>query len=336
MERKIAALRAELAQSEERAKEEQRLREAAEADAQQCQKINLFEYLKACHRFYRDLKFETDKSLTTQGNTTDPVGRLYPQCIKLWVKFPAQQQEVWEKLENNADFQSQPHYPSTHQLDYVRGHICQISSELDLRQYAHEAVETPVQTLIREIYKNGQLSEQLQLQGAMIFKNHTNLGQTSDTSIDTELKHLTITESKPSKAKRQIQKSKGKQAGERTKPDSKVSKIGPADQFCICERRDGKQVLVALIEYKPPHKFPKAEIVAGCKENIRLSEEFFKRKGDGSDSKYLVAAVVTQLFSSMIGKNVQRGYIFTGFLNALPNPCPSYACLCFPDPKSDF
>jgi len=26
----------------------------------------------------------------------------------------------------------------------------------------------------------------------------------------------------------------------------------------------------------------------------------------------------------------------TGFLNALPNPCPSYACLCFPDPKSDF
>ena len=25
-----------------------------------------------------------------------------------------------------------------------------------------------------------------------------------------------------------------------------------------------------------------------------------------------------------------------GFLNALPNPCPSYACLCFPDPKSDF
>jgi len=138
MERKIAALRAELAQSEERAKEEQRLREAAEADAQQCQKINLFEYLKACHRFYRDLKFETDKSLTTQGNTTDPVGRLYPQCIKLWVKFPAQQQEVWEKLENNADFQSQYHYPSTHQLAYVHDHICRISSELDLRQYAHE------------------------------------------------------------------------------------------------------------------------------------------------------------------------------------------------------
>jgi hypothetical protein len=312
MEQRIADRRRKLAQSEEQAEEEQHLREAAEGDAQQCQKLNLFKYLKACHRFYRALEFETDKSLTTQGNTTDPVGRLYPQRITSWASFPAQQQKVWEKLENNADFQSQPRYPSTHQLAYVRDHICRISSELDLRQYAHETVETPVQTLIREIYKNGELSEQLQLQGAVIFKNHTNLGQTSETSIDTEIRHLTITESKPSKAKRQTQKSKGKQAGERAKPDIKGSKIGRADQFCICERGGRKQVLVALIEYKPPHKFPKAEIAAGCGEEIRLSEEFFNRKGDGSDSKYLVAAVVTQLFSSMIGKNVQRGYIFTG------------------------
>jgi hypothetical protein len=117
MERKIADLRRELAQNEERAKEEQRLREAAEADAQQCQKTNLFEYPKACHRFHQALEVEADKSLTTQGNTTNPVGRLYPQCITPWYDFQVQQRRVWEKLENNADFQSQPHYPSTHQLD---------------------------------------------------------------------------------------------------------------------------------------------------------------------------------------------------------------------------
>jgi hypothetical protein len=189
--------------------------------------------------------------------------------------------------------------------------------------------------LIREIHKNGELSEQLQLQGEMIFKNHTNLGQTSETSIDTEINHLTITESKSSKAKRQIQKSKGKQAGERAKPDSKGSKIGPADQFCIRERGDGRQFLVALIEYKPPHKFPKTEIAAVCQEEIRLSEGFFNRKGGGSDSKYLVAAVVTQLFSSMIGKKVQRGYIFTGeaiiFLFIPKNPTTVFYHLFIPD-----
>jgi hypothetical protein len=90
-----------------------------------------------------------------------------------------------------------------------------------------------------------------------------------------------------------------------------------------------------LIEYKPPHKFPKAEIAAGCKEEIRLSEAFFNRKGDGSDSKYLVAAVVTQLFSSMIGKNVQRGYIFTGeaiiFLFIPENPITVFYHLFVPD-----
>jgi hypothetical protein len=55
MEKKIGELRGKLAQNEERAKEEQRLREAAEADAEQCQKINLLEYLKACHHFHRAL-----------------------------------------------------------------------------------------------------------------------------------------------------------------------------------------------------------------------------------------------------------------------------------------
>jgi hypothetical protein len=69
-----------------------------------------------------------------------------------------------------------------------------------------------------------------------------------------------------------------------------------------------------LIEYKAPHKLPLAEIIAGLRGEIRPAEEIINKEGDDLEflSKSLVAVVVTQLFSSMIGKGVQRGYVFTG------------------------
>jgi hypothetical protein len=54
--------------------------------------------------------------------------------------------------------------------------------------------------------------------------------------------------------------------------------------------------------------------MAGFKGEIQPAEEIINKEGDDFEflSKSLVVAVVTQLFSSMVRKGVQRGYIFTG------------------------
>lgn len=70
---------------------------------------------------------------------------------------------------------------------------------------------------------------------------------------------------------------------------------------------------VVLIEYKAPHKLPLAGIITGLSGEIRPAEDVINKEGDNPEflSKSLLATVTTQLFSSMIGKGVQRGYIFT-------------------------
>jgi len=68
MEDPLADLRNKLAEAESRAAEEQRRREAAEADARQSRPKDLLEYLEACHSFSLTLEVVTDATLTTQGN----------------------------------------------------------------------------------------------------------------------------------------------------------------------------------------------------------------------------------------------------------------------------
>ena len=80
-----------LAEAEVRAAEEQRRCEAAK---EQSRPNNLIEYLEACHSFSLALKVITDATLTTQGDTTKPAGRPFPQRIIPWNNFPAQQEKI--------------------------------------------------------------------------------------------------------------------------------------------------------------------------------------------------------------------------------------------------
>ncbi len=89
------------------------------------------------------------------------------------------------------------------------------------------------------------------------------------------------------------------------------------------------------------HKFPLAQIIAGLNGEIRQGDEIINKEGDDFEflSKSLVAAVITQLFSYMIAKGVQHGYVFDGeaiiFLN-IPNDDPSTACYHLSIPRLDF
>ncbi|KAL5312830.1 hypothetical protein ACEPPN_019256 [Leptodophora sp. 'Broadleaf-Isolate-01'] len=128
---------------------------------------------------------------------------------------------------------------------------------------------------------------------------------------------MSITEPNTLKAGGRRAKSKGQQADKKGKQNTEGAgqrRAGAAvDQFCVYELSDGQRAPVVLIEYKAPHKFPLAEIIIRFKGEIRLAKEIINKEGNDVEflSKSLVAAVVTQLFSSIVGNGVQRGYVFT-------------------------
>lgn len=306
--KKLEEVEARLAEERQRREEEQRRRELAEADARHSQPTNITQYLEACHTLSLALEVVTDATSTTQGDTTKPAGRPYPQRILPWDDFPTRQEKVWEML--SPPYNNKQAYPSPHQLEYVRKYLDPISSELGLRHFARETVENPVRTLIEEVYKDEQLREALKLHGTMMFESHTNLPLPSDASVEEDMGRMSISDTNASHTSGSRSKGKGRQshnAGRRTKG-------GSADQFCIYEMLDGRRLPIVSIEYKPPHKLPLVQIVAGLRGEIRPAEEVMNKEGDSFEflSKSLVAAVITQLFSYMVRKGILWGYVFVG------------------------
>ncbi|CAD6445219.1 3a3088d6-d303-4cf5-9faf-e19c685c9a19 [Sclerotinia trifoliorum] len=333
--------RREVAEADAKAKleEERRRREVAEADAKakleeerrRSEKKNLIEYLEACHDLSSSIKIIKGKTQTTQGDTTKPFGRPFPQRIVPWDDFPKLQEDIWEKLSSSAHFHSKRIFPSSDQLDLIRSDLDPISSEIGLRSFACDTVERPVRRLIQEVYKDVQLREQLQLHGTMIFESHTNLGEDSEGSIEESMENLSITQTTMPK--------NGRRKAEKATPQKKrapTRRAGIADQFCIYEQANTKKTPIVSIEYKAPHKFPLEVIVAGLKGEIRPAEEVINKEGDGFGftSKYLVVAVITQLFSYMIDKCIRYGYVFVGdatiFLHISDDPSTVYYYLSVP------
>jgi hypothetical protein len=315
-----------------RREEEQRRREEAE---KVLQPQTLEPYLEACHALSLAIEVVTDRSLTTQGDTTNPVGRIYPRRIVPWHDFPARQEEIWDQL-SEPSFASQHAFPSQHQLDYVRTLITPISSEHGLRYFERDTVENAVQKLGDAVYENPLLRDSLGLRGTVTFESHTNLG-TIDNSLSEPLERLSLTGDSagdaapaPTAAVRKARhtakgKGKGKGKGNR------------ADQFCIYRTSNGANIPVTAIEYKPPHKLSQDEVVTGLVSEIQPDRDVINKDGEGFvfASKVLAAAVVTQLFSYMIGKNIQYGYVCTGqafvFLYIADDPATVFYYVCVPN-----
>ncbi|KAK3363507.1 hypothetical protein B0T25DRAFT_562517 [Lasiosphaeria hispida] len=68
-------------EAETRALEEQRLRKEAEDAAKPLQLLQFGPYLDACHSLGHAIEVVTDPSSTTQGDTTNPAGRICPRRI---------------------------------------------------------------------------------------------------------------------------------------------------------------------------------------------------------------------------------------------------------------
>ncbi|KAL1850489.1 hypothetical protein Daus18300_012903 [Diaporthe australafricana] len=179
-------------EEQHRREEEQRRREKAEEVAKTSQPQTLSCYLEACHSLSLAMKVITDRSLTTQGDTTNPIGRIYPRQIVPWDDFPAGQEEIWNLL-SEPSFTSQHTFPSQHQVDYVRSLLSPISSEHGLRSFERDTVENAVQKLISAVYNNPLLRNSLGLRGAVTFESHTNLGTTDD-NLSESLENISLPE----------------------------------------------------------------------------------------------------------------------------------------------
>ncbi|EAQ89477.1 hypothetical protein CHGG_06096 [Chaetomium globosum CBS 148.51] len=343
MEEEIARLRRALEEqrrredAESRATEEQARREEEQRLREEEQRLREEEqqpYLEACHALNLAIRVVTDPSLTTQGEPTNPVGRLYPRRIRLWDDFPARQEEIWNRLSVEPSFGSQQHrFPSQHQLDYVRSVIQPISSEHGLRYYERDTVENAVQKLVDAVYESPVLRASVGLRRTITFESHTNLGTPADGSPSLSgpsepaplsggsAGEAALAPRGPARKRRRIVKGKG----------------NLADQFCTYRLSDGVRIPAAAIEYKPPHKLSQDEVVTGLVSEIQPDRDVINQDSEdlAFPSKVLATAVVTQLFSYMVGKRIQYGYVCTGqafvFLHIADDPTTVYYYVCVPN-----
>ncbi|KAL5884475.1 hypothetical protein ACKVWC_003441 [Pyricularia oryzae] len=316
-------------EEQRRREEEQRRREEAENAARASQPLTIGPYLNACHLLSLAIQVLTDRSLTTQGDKTNPAGRVYPQHIAKWHEFAAKQEEIWDLLENTS-FTTNATFPSNHQLDYVRSLIAPISSELGLRSFERDTVENAVQKLVDAVFQNPLLRKRLGLRGTVTFESHTNLGP-ADEHLSEPLERMSLSTgsagaaSATSEVRKPRRTAKAKGKGNR------------ADQFCIYRTSDGANIPTMAIEYKAPHKLSQDEVVTGLASEIRPKRDVIGQHCEGFvlASKALAAAVVTQLFSYMIGKGIQYGYVCTGqtfvFLHIPDDPATVLYHVCVPN-----
>ena len=100
-QRQRKAAEAKVEEEQQLREEEQRQRKAAEAKVEESQPQTLLRYLNKCHESFHDVTVVTDRTSTTQGDTTDPTDRPYPLRIIPWDNFLNEQANFQDPLSNN-------------------------------------------------------------------------------------------------------------------------------------------------------------------------------------------------------------------------------------------
>ncbi|EQL01174.1 hypothetical protein G6O67_000997 [Ophiocordyceps sinensis] len=307
----------QLREDQRQLREEKRLREAAEEISRP---KTLVQYLEACHSLQLNVEVVTKTSQTTKGITTDPTGRIYPKRIVPWDDFNARQQRVWTLISSSDSFTTAATLPSQYIMKYIGENLQPITSEDGLRNIERDVLENPIRLLVNQVYRDPLLCQTFGLNGPIRLDRHTNLD--NDTSLSEAVEHLSLdggpVTPKPRPQPRVQRAARGK--GNR------------ADQFCIYKTSGGTEDAVLAVEYKPPHKLPVDEILTGLEMEIQPDRDIINQ--DGFSSTRLAASVVTQLFSYMIGKGIQYGYVCTGrafiFLHIADDPSTVYYSVCVP------
>ncbi|CAG8423283.1 unnamed protein product [Penicillium salamii] len=286
MEETIAELRRQLAKKKQ-------VREEAE---RQVQPNTLLTLLDRCHTsLSQSIRVETNATLRTQGDATDPVNRLYPKRIVPWLDFPQIQEQVWRKFDHTSAFTSRPLFPSDAQIDY------------------RDSVDNFVELIIQALYDDTRLRHVIQ--GRVTIYDRAN---PSETSLENTLEEWNIQDAQTPQQAVSTKHRRGRGLGRGLVERQESARAARrrdwrADQFCVHSVTNERQKPVYAVEFKAPHRVTIPELVAGLRQ-IDLARDVIDQEGDSFefDATRLVAAVVTQIFSYMIDCGVRYGYICSG------------------------
>lgn len=303
-----------LREEEQRLREnEQRLREEEQQRRQHSEALieptDLPTFLLNCHHMSEAINVVTDPTLTTQGGTAPATRRYYPSRIVPWDNFLDKQSETWNLVSQHSSFMAKKQFPSSHQLDYVLKRVSPITAEMDLRYYERDTVENQVQEMMNSIYANDRLRQELGLAGSVTFESHTNLGASQHERSSAGAAQSSHDTDVPGDEEQPPRKKKRKDP-----EDGAPISRGQADRFCVYRRGNDEDIPTIAIEYKAPHKLTIEEIATGLTGEIHPARDIINKDEDSSEfySKRLVTVIITQLFSYMVGKGVQYGYVCTG------------------------
>ncbi|KAI1954180.1 hypothetical protein LOZ12_004231 [Ophidiomyces ophidiicola] len=311
--------------AETRASEERRGREAAEAVSAP---TDLRTYIWNCHDLSLAIDVVTEPTETTKGETAKATRRYYPSQIIPWKGFTRQQSSIWEVFYKHSSFMSTKQFANSNQMDYIRGIIKPITAEMDLRYYERDTVENHVQSVVEKVYEDNVLRQEFQMVGPVTFESHTNLGVSNQRpTLEDKMQELSLGSNQTAGKIR-----KGKDIAREDTP-----LVGQADRFCVYRRGAEGNIPAIAIEYKAPHKLTCDEIITGLSGEIQPARDVIGKEENTSEfySMRLVTVVITQLFSYMIGKNLQYGYVCTGeafiFLHIPEDPSIAEYALCVPN-----
>ncbi|CAG8148733.1 unnamed protein product [Penicillium olsonii] len=265
MEETIAELRRQLREVRQARDGERQARDEAQRHVQP---NTLFAFLDRCHNsLSQAIRVERDATLTTQGDATNPVNRLYPKRIVPWLDFPNVQEQVWRKLNRSSAFTSHPLFPSNHQLDFfVRIHQNQqIDSEASLRNFERDTVDNFVEIAIEVLRDNECLRHKLKIQSRVTFYDRAD---PSETLLESNLEQMDIQDSR--KPQRYVNTGydsgnrKGRGTAQRQKGAGTAQRHNRrTDQSYIYLIANKHLKPVYIVEYKAPHKVTIPQLVAG-------------------------------------------------------------------------
>lgn len=351
MARKIREIEEKTKQEIERAKQEaqkaileakegeRKARDEADRATKRLQKTNLLEFLDAVHvHLSRNIRVQLNPAWTTKGSITNPTGKLCPKFFRRWEDFHERQGRTWAKVvETTDDFSSARKFKSVHFFEEQGPEIYKkrIGSEKTLEYIERLTLETHVESLLEHLSMCDSKANKLGLHGGIVFENHDNT--LSNDYDETEYRLGELNFNRPLK--------------QPNNSSARVNRHRPGgasypDAFCVYRRNDEKQVPLAAVELKPPHKLPLPILLAGMRDMDPLKdvvnratipekkedpEAYFNYQADR-----LVAAAVIQTFSYMIENGLEYGYLGTGeafvFLRVRENnPETVYYRLCIPN-----
>jgi hypothetical protein len=216
-----------------------------------------------------------------------------------------------------------------------------MDSELNLHHFLRISIEDHVSAVIEKLHLRQVLQEKFQLKGSVQFENHANTLSTG-LQLEEYMRSISIFNPPQRRSSRRTANAQPTPRTESNKPEKVGKSARPrADQFCVY-KTPGKatettqyRVLALIGENKPPTKLPLDLIREGL-QDMELDDVVrdCKQRSSQDQSRYLLAAVITQAFSYMVCAGLEYGYICTGeafiFLQIPDNPTTVHYFLSVP------